>query len=139
MLFSKKTKQAQSERRRELRTLADNDFLVEFRRKGSDKMILGYGRDLSSSGVRFTSPVKLKKREELDIVIYFSKNFPGARKASMKARIARIYQPHPTEQNRIGCELLQMDAMSREILRQFLGWLEMAGSSELDLLPRKAI
>lgn len=118
----KKTKFPTVDRRKEVRYLAEDEFLVEYQDRGS--RYLGNSRDISIHGVRFATTGKLHLKDELILNFRLPPEFPGTRHFSVTGQVARIYKPRGASRYRVGCSLTHDDEMTQEILRQFIYWLE---------------
>ena len=101
-----------------------DDFLVEFTRKGQlPQKGCGNGRDLSLQGMRFATPVSLKKGEPLEVFIYFPRRFPDVAKIKLSAEVVRVYKPKGASRYRVGCRLVHLDISTRDMIRNFMEWL----------------
>ena len=120
--LKKKKKYPDVDRRREKRYAAEDEFLLEFRENGSH--YLGHSRDISVHGVRFATTCKLRARKNVILNFRLPQKFPGTRHFSVKGKVARIYKPLGTERYRVGCSLTHEGETTKEILRQFIDWLE---------------
>lgn len=126
MLFGflkKQKKFPEVDRRREERYNADDEFVVEFQ---SGTPYLGSGRDISIHGVRFATTCKLKRSSLVVLNFRLPQEFPGTRHFAVKAKVARVYKPLGTERYRVGCSLQHDGENTKEILRQFVHWLQHA-------------
>ncbi len=112
------------EERREVSRLKPEDvFLLEYRKAGLRTRRLGEVRDFSAQGVRFATPLSLRKNERLRLWFYFPKTFPGPRKKMFRARVMRVLKPNRAERYRIGCLFEEGNDAAKETLRQFIYWL----------------
>lgn len=129
-----------NEKRREPRIVTEESFMVRFKRKGlfESSWGMGAGRDLSLNGVRFATHVKLKEKDRLECSFYFSPRFPGPTRIDLKATVVRTYLPKDAERFRVGCKLHHVNEESREMLRQFLWWLELCFETHADSQAKTA-
>jgi hypothetical protein len=120
----------EGERRSEPRLDARDEFLVEFRGSRQEKPVLGHGRDLGAGSVRFAAVVPVKRRERLELTLYFPKDFPGVRVVKTAGVVTRAYQPKGALRPRIACRL---DAAPAEV-GQFMAWLTSRGPQKVQSL-----
>jgi PilZ domain len=120
--FFGKKKYPAVDRRKEARYDAEDEFLLEFHEGSSH--YLGHGRDISVHGVRFATTCKLYAKKKVLLNFRLPQRFPGTRHFSVKATVARSYKPLGTERYRVGCRLNHENDETKEILRQFIHWLE---------------
>ena len=110
------------DRRRELRYEAEDEFILEFKERNS--RYVGSSRDISIHGVRFATTCKLRAGKTLILNFRFPAEFPGERQVSVKAKVVRAYKPQGTERYRVACRLHHEEEKTKEVIRQFIFWLE---------------
>lgn len=105
---------------------ARDEFLVEFYQPSIGRPLeVGYGIDISSRGVRFsTAAASLEEGKALEMTLFFSPRFPGNPKVKLNATVTRRDKPEETKLQRIGCSFHDLDYLAHETLQQFLFWLE---------------
>ncbi|MBN1688730.1 MAG: PilZ domain-containing protein [Candidatus Omnitrophica bacterium] len=119
----------EGERRMARRMQASEDFFIEIRRGRIFKQsLIGYGQDISTEGIRFLTFKKLKKKARLDLHLYFSPQFPGARSVRIPAAIRRVVKPKGSKLYGVGCSFLskhKQHSNELETIRQFVWWYEL--------------
>lgn len=115
--------ETQEDRREVARVRPEDVFLLEFRKAGLRTRRLGEVKDFTSQGIRFATPLSLRKNERLRLWLYFPKTFPGPRKKMLRARVMRVLKPTRAERFRVGCLFEEGNDEAKETLRQFIYWL----------------
>lgn len=123
--FGRKSSRAsKEERRREKRLRTTQDYIIEFVNERFKEKKVAVGRDLSVEGVRFATPLKLKRGEFLDLTLHFSKAYQGSRSLRLKAGVVHLYRPSGSRRYRVGCHLVHENPKTKDHLREFLAWAE---------------
>jgi hypothetical protein len=118
----KKNRKDGEERRRYPRLDPEEEFLVEFRRKEAESLRLGQGKDISEGGLRFATSAQLHKGDELDVILYLPKKFPGLRKIHTRAKVRRVYHPAPTRRYRVACEFEAPQMSFHQTVTSYMDW-----------------
>ena len=134
--FSNKLRQASLEEKRRARRVAVYDFRLEFRRGSLIKRAgHGEGCDLSETGTRFQTKIKLKKGDFFDAALLLHPDFPGPKKVQLGFEVVRVWRPEREREYRVGCQWACRDGKKRrrrglppetaETIRQFMWWIDL--------------
>jgi PilZ domain len=113
---------SESDRRRFERLDPEEKFLVEFRKSKDAAFRIGEGRDISQGGLRFATAAPVRKGEDLQVILYFPKQFPGPRSIQGQVRVRRIYVPGALHRSRIACEFKEPQRPLQEVVTEYIHW-----------------
>lgn len=120
---------AADDRRQKERLSASDLFEIEFKTAGLIKLSgMGYGKDVSESGLKFATPTPLKKGENINARIVFTCDFPGQKKLALPMQVVRVYKPKGAQRYRVGVRFLDLEkhGLEAEAIRQLVWWLRTA-------------
>ena len=120
--FLKKNQKSAMERRRFKRLDPEDNFFVEFRKEGSETLRLGEGRDISEGGLRFATSAPVRKGEQLSMILYFPRQFPGRRKIEGQATVRRTYFPGAKHRFRVACEFQPAEPSFHDAVMEYMDW-----------------
>lgn len=122
--FLKKFRKTEADRRRFERLDPEETFLVEFRKQEGQAFRIGEGSDISQGGMRFLTSAPVHKGENLSVILYFPKQFPGPRKIEGEATVRRAYNPGATHRRRVACEFAETQPMLHQAVTNYMTWIK---------------
>lgn len=117
-----KPKYPASDRRKEPRYEAEDEFMLEF--KAQQSHYIGAARDISVHGIRFATSCKPSIGREILLNLKFPQGFPGTKSLVIRAKVVRVYKPRGTGRYRVGCSLKHESEAGKETIRQLIHWIE---------------
>lgn len=125
----KSFKQKSQEKRYGLRILAEDLFLVEFKRGGKMMRDKGFGCDLSFSGAKFKTLIPFQKGETIHMVFRLSPKYPGSPQIELDGRVTRSHRTLKTYYHQISCHFLGGQEKQKQLLQDFLKWIQSPSES----------
>ena len=112
------------EKRKSTRYRTTETFAMECKRKHSQQIRYGQGRNISLGGARFATTCRLRKGEKIDLALLFSKDYKPGSQIQLKAKVTNFSRPRGASRYRVGCQFLKQSPKDKKDLEQFLAWVK---------------